>query len=304
MNLYPFSRRNLWGLRHIIYPFKLLTVAFHELYLPCHSGKMHGGPHREHHARSERQGSSFAEGGLTKMRGGIRACTLPAGYLGSSLIGALLIFAGFDTVASKVNKILSFFTKICFIPICKAQKQLFSVADQVASIVLAVMLLITLWWARNWLTRVVVVMAIGMMVALWFIDHGSPLRFYVLFNGVMSCLYSVWDIVDDLVFRKVNESDASQFAALCPLIPSRVWGVIWLAYSLHATLLSPYNADSFTCASSRLLISLIFMLGGILAGLAAFKDSTSEQSAASKSEFPSKFFTHEDHSLILVCPSP
>jgi hypothetical protein len=37
------------------------------------------------------------------MRGGIQACTLPAGYLGSSLIGALLIFAGFDTVASKVR---------------------------------------------------------------------------------------------------------------------------------------------------------------------------------------------------------
>jgi len=216
---------NLWGLRHVIYPFKLLTVAFHEF---SHAivGKCTG-------ARIESITLDPNEGGLTKMRGGIRACTLPAGYLGSSLIGALLIFAGFDTVASKV-----------------------------ASIVLAVMLLITLWWARNWLTRGVVVIAIGVMVALWFIDHGSPLRFYVLFNGVMSCLYSVWDIVDDLVFRKVNESDASQFAALCPLIPSRVWGVIWL------------------------LISLIFLLGGILAGLAAFKDSSSEQSAASQKFIP------------------
>jgi hypothetical protein len=52
------------------------------------------------------------EGGLTKMRGGIQACTLPAGYLGSSLIGALLIFAGFDTVASKVSVsfLFSFFS--------------------------------------------------------------------------------------------------------------------------------------------------------------------------------------------------
>lgn len=216
---------NLWGLRHVIYPFKLLTVAFHE-FSHAFVGKLTG-------ARIESITLDPNEGGLTKMRGGIQACTLPAGYLGSSLIGALLIFAGFDTVASKV-----------------------------ASIVLAVMLLITLWWARNWLTRGVVVIAIGIMVALWFIDHGSPLRFYVLFNGVMSCLYSVWDIVDDLVFRKVNESDASQFAKLCPLIPSRVWGVIWL------------------------LISVIFMLGGILAGLAAFKDSTSEQSAASQKFIP------------------
>ncbi|KAH9462697.1 hypothetical protein Pst134EB_006577 [Puccinia striiformis f. sp. tritici] len=188
---------NLWGLRHIIYPFKLLTVAFHE-FSHAAVGKCTG-------ARIESITLDPNEGGLTKMRGGSRL---------------------------------------------------------VASIVLAIMLLITLWWARNWLTRTVVIIAIGIMVGLWFIDHGSPLRFYVLFNGVMSCLYSVWDIVDDLVFRKVNESDATQFAKLCPIIPSRVWGVIWL------------------------IISVIFMVGGILAGLAAFKDSTSEQTAASQKFIP------------------
>lgn len=31
----------------------------------------------------------------------------------------------------------------------------------------------------------------------------------------MSALYSVWDIFDDLVSRKVNESDASKFAEIC-----------------------------------------------------------------------------------------
>ena len=63
------------------------------------------------------------EGGVTKMSGGIPWITLPAGYLGSSFIGACLIACGFDTDASKV-----------------------------ASIVLAVFFLLTLWWAkRNWL---------------------------------------------------------------------------------------------------------------------------------------------------------
>jgi hypothetical protein len=41
------------------------------------------------------------EGGLTRMKGGAACWTLPAGYLGSSFIGSLLVFAGFDTVASK-----------------------------------------------------------------------------------------------------------------------------------------------------------------------------------------------------------
>ena len=40
------------------------------------------------------------------MRGGIAACTLPAGYLGSSLIGALLVFCGFNTLASKIASIV------------------------------------------------------------------------------------------------------------------------------------------------------------------------------------------------------
>jgi hypothetical protein len=54
------------------------------------------------------------------MSGGIPWLTLPAGYLGSSLIGAALITCGFDTNASKV-----------------------------ASLALAVFFVFTLWWARR-----------------------------------------------------------------------------------------------------------------------------------------------------------
>ena len=54
------------------------------------------------------------------MSGGIPWITLPAGYLGSSLIGAALIVCGFDTNASKV-----------------------------ASLVMAAFFLFTLWWARK-----------------------------------------------------------------------------------------------------------------------------------------------------------
>jgi Peptidase M50B-like len=92
------------------------------------------------------------EGGVTHMQGGVSAITLPAGYLGSSIIGALLIFAGFDIVASKV-----------------------------ASIVLAVCFLLTLWWARrDWLTIVTILLAVGLLVACWFIAHGEALRWVVV----------------------------------------------------------------------------------------------------------------------------
>ena len=137
----------------------MLVIAFHEfghaITACCTGGKV------------ESISLDPREGGVTHMRGGISAVTLPAGYLGSSLIGALLIFCGFDIVASKV-----------------------------ASIVLGVCFLLTLWWARrDWLTIVTVLLAVGLLIACWFIAHAEALKYVVLFIGVMSALYSVWDIV-------------------------------------------------------------------------------------------------------------
>ncbi|KAF2280965.1 uncharacterized protein EI97DRAFT_429057 [Westerdykella ornata] len=177
------------------------------------------------------------EGGVTHMLGGKQAFTLPAGYLGSSLIGALLTFCGFNIVASKV-----------------------------ASIVLGVCFLLTLWWARkDWLTIVTILLAVGLLVACWFIKHAEALRFVVLFIGVMSSLYSVWDICDDLILRKVNSSDASVFAKRYGG-SSQCWGVIWS------------------------LISLCFMVAGILAGLAAFKQSAEQMEKDSQGFIPTMKF--------------
>ena len=160
-----------------------------------------------------------------KKRGGIPMCTLPAGYLGSSLIGAVLVACGFNILASKI-----------------------------ASIILGVCLLFTLWWAKNWLTRGIGLLFIGVMVFLWWLAHGAGLKYFVLFIGVMSCLYCLWDILDDLVFRKLHESDAAKFAQVCgSCMSSRVWGVFWF------------------------LISLVFFIAGILIGLVAFKEDQQTQ---------------------------
>jgi hypothetical protein len=60
------------------------------------------------------------EGGATFMSGGVPWLTLPAGYLGSSLIGAALVTCGFNMNASKV-----------------------------AVLALTGFFLFTLWWARK-----------------------------------------------------------------------------------------------------------------------------------------------------------
>lgn len=123
---------------------QMLVIAFHEfghaITACCTGGRVKSislDPH---------------EGGVTHMQGGMTAITLPAGYLGSSIIGALLIFAGFNITASKV-----------------------------ASIILGVCFLLTLWWARkDWLTIITVLLAVGLLVACWFIAHGQALRWVVV----------------------------------------------------------------------------------------------------------------------------
>jgi len=201
----------------IIYPFKLLTVGFHEMshaiagVLTC--------------ARIHSLELDPDEGGATRMSGGIPWITLPAGYLGSSFIGACLIACGFDTNASKI-----------------------------ASLVLAGFFLVTLWWARrNILTWVLILGMSALIVLFWFVAGGVALRYLVLFIGVMSCLYVLWDVIDDTIARKVNSSDASAFAHICGCCPSQVWGVIWL------------------------IIALLYFVSGLLVGIAAFKESDAEQ---------------------------
>jgi hypothetical protein len=66
---------------------------------------------------------------------------------------------------------------------------------------------------------------------------------------------------DDLIFRKVNSSDASVFAKRYGG-SSQCWGVIWS------------------------IISILFMVAGIIAGLAAFKQSSSQQKDDSKDFIP------------------
>ncbi|KAJ6618332.1 peptidase M50B-like-domain-containing protein [Mycena sp. CBHHK59/15] len=206
-------------LNKIIYPFKLLTVGFHEMshaimgVLTCatiHSIEL-----------------DPDEGGSTSMSGGIPWITLPAGYLGSSFIGAALIACGFDTNASKV-----------------------------AVLVLAVFFLFTLWWARrNLLTWALILGMAGLIVLFWLVGDSVALRYLVLFIGVMSCMYVLWDVIDDTIARKANSSDASAFARICGCFPSQVWGVIWL------------------------IQAFVFFAAGILLGLAAFKDSSAQQKA-------------------------
>jgi Peptidase M50B-like len=91
-----------------------LTVALHE-FGHASAGVLTG-------AKIESITLDPDEGGLTKMRGGNPYITLPAGYIGSTFWGALMVFAGFNTLASKI-----------------------------VSVIVGAAMLATLFWAKNWL---------------------------------------------------------------------------------------------------------------------------------------------------------
>ncbi|PVU92146.1 hypothetical protein BB559_003835 [Furculomyces boomerangus] len=200
---------NIPYLKHILYPFKLVTVAFHE-FSHAFAGVLTG-------AKIVSIKIDPNEGGLTVMRGGFWWFTMPAGYLGSSFIGALMILAGFNITASKV-----------------------------VSVIIILCLLATLFWANNWLTRIITFLFIAIIIALWVLFQAKGLKYFVLFMGVMSCFYSLWDIVEDLVTRKVHQSDATLFAEQTGF-PSQCCGVIWL------------------------FISFLFFASGIMLGIILFK---------------------------------
>ncbi|KAK4755160.1 hypothetical protein SAY87_008917 [Trapa incisa] len=178
----------------LLTPFKLITVFLHEAShaiackLTC--GDVEG---IQVHAN---------EGGVTQTRGGIYWVILPAGYLGSSFWGMALILASTDIMSARI-------AAGCFI----------------------LALLIVLFIAKNWTLRGLCIGFIIFIGVVWLLQEKTKvriLRYIILFIGVMNSLFSVYDIYDDLISRRINSSDAEKFAEVCPCPCNGVaWGVLW-----------------------------------------------------------------------------
>ncbi|KAI5479068.1 hypothetical protein MNV49_004350 [Pseudohyphozyma bogoriensis] len=259
---------NLLYVRSCLFPFKLLTVGFHE---SCHAimGTLTGAkvesiildPNQANPCASRSPPAFQPDCSLSTGRGDADdgRMAIPV-YTGSTTIGAALICCGFDEYASKIA---------CF-PI------------------LALILLLS-WWARkDWFTLVnvsIVSLGVGMelttreqiffpfglLVCLFVIEHAAYLRFLILFIGVMNGLelthedqYAVWDILDDLVFQKIDESDCSAFTRIYPWMPAQAWGAIWFLYSFSA------------------------LCTGVILGLVFFKDNFEQQQIAAESFIPTR----------------
>ncbi|KAG8096508.1 hypothetical protein GUJ93_ZPchr0013g36597 [Zizania palustris] len=201
----------------VLTPFKLITVFLHETShaLACKltCGHVEG---MQVHAN---------EGGVTQTRGDIYWIILPAGYLGSSFWGMVFILASTNLLTTRI-------AAGCFI----------------------LALIVVLFVAKNWFLRWLCIGFIIFIAVVWVIQEFTTfhiLKYVILFIGVMNSLFSVYDIYDDLISRRVHSSDAEKFAEICPCpCNGAAWGVICSHNcSIIPTIL-------FSGASSRLSFSV------------------------------------------------
>jgi hypothetical protein len=56
-------------------------------------------------------------------------------------------------------------------------------ASKVVAVIIGLALLLTLIWAKNWLTRGITVLFLALIVLLWIFKDAFYLRYFVLFLG-------------------------------------------------------------------------------------------------------------------------
>ncbi|BGP27292.1 hypothetical protein JCM10295v2_006256 [Rhodotorula toruloides] len=229
---------NLFILRDLLYPLKVFTVAVHEMghvlvtiCLGYRIGVLSIDP---------------KIGGLTRVvvlenrEHPLPIAALPPGYLFSIIIGGVLTFCGFDTLASKIA---SFVCRPNPLPSLSVAADLFN-AQIVGLGFVAVFLRVEVP------AKIMTLLALGLMIGLWFVDHAWGLRFFILFLGVMNSFYVLWDVADDAFFAKQNPCCPSLHFEAFPRLSPGIWSMIYIT------------------------LSLLLFVGFILAALATWKQST------------------------------
>lgn len=188
----------LWYLWYtpVVYPLKIFVVLLHEV---------------SHAVALLATGGSVdaitldpAQGGLTTGRGGIPFVALSAGYLGSLLLGALLV------ESSHVRRVRP---------------------GTVLMVVGGMVLALTALYIRNGFGLV-----FGLAFGATLVWSGRALpgtwsSRLLMALGLTSCLYAVLDIKSDILDRPELQSDAAMLAELTG-IPTTLWGILWIAIAL------------------------------------------------------------------------
>jgi hypothetical protein len=107
---------------------------------------------------------------------------------------------------------------------------------------LGLSLLLCLTLARNCTLVALTIFFLLLLAGFWactLLTSFNGLQYFILLVGTMSGLFAIYDIWDDLLARRVNESDATMLAKHTHT-SSRCWGGIWAAISICMFLTGVY----------------------------------------------------------------
>lgn len=188
----------LWN-TFVVYPLKIFVVFLHEL--------SHGLAAVATGGAIVRIELSFDQGGVCFTQGGSEFLILSAGYLGSLLWGALLLVVGARSRNDRA----------------------------VVGLIGAITLAVTLIYVRSLFGFVYGLLAGSLLLLTAWLLPAAVSDALVKVVGVVSCLYAIWDIGSDILFRSIPGSDAHGLARLTG-IPAILWGGLWVLIALAVTL--------------------------------------------------------------------
>lgn len=179
----------------IIYPIKLMTVLLHEISHGL-AAVVSGGSIISLDINTELSGSCIVEGGNSII-------IASSGYLGSLMFGLLFIYSSYNNKSSKWILI-----SISIIIILFSINTSNNFSLQIFSLLLVITLLIIYFFAPSIISK-----------------------YLIIFIGIVSCLYVVVDIKNDLIDSSNVSSDALVIANLTG-INELVWGLLWFTISI------------------------------------------------------------------------
>jgi hypothetical protein len=188
----------LWN-TPVVYPLKIFVVLLHEV--------SHGVMALATGGTIEKIVITANQGGLCQCEGGSTFLVLSAGYLGSLLWGAAILWAARGRGA---------------------------IPQIAAAVIGAVVIGVTLLYVRNFFGLVFGVAFGGILIvaARQLPVEGNAALLTAL--GLTSCLYAILDIKSDILERPQAMSDARMLAEATG-VPTLFWGILWIALALFVS---------------------------------------------------------------------
>ena len=184
----------LWN-TFVLFPIKIIVVFLHEASHAI-AALITGG-------RVMRLNINFNLGGYCEITGGNPFLIGSAGYLGSFIFGSLFFYSAYS---KKYGKIIIILISLIIILIAVNLVQDFGI--QLLAILFPILLLLS----NQYLP--------------------STFNSYLLKSlGIISCIYVVYDIKEDLLTSTFAQSDASMIANITG-ISSLIWGFLWITISI------------------------------------------------------------------------